>query len=153
MGEVMGESMAKPFDLVLGRRTYEIFAAHWPYSEEPAAEPLNAATKHVASGTGVELGWANSQRIEDDVPAGVRALKAQDGPELQVHGSANLIQTLVAHDLIDECRVWIFPLVARQGKAAVRERHAARGTGAGRNWLAAPHRSTDARTAPATLLS
>jgi dihydrofolate reductase len=116
MGAVMGESMAKPFDLVLGRRTYEIFAAHWPCSNEPEAEPLNAATKHVASTTGIELGWVNSQRIEGDVPAGIRALKAQDGPELQVHGSANLIQTLLAHDLIDEFRVWIFPLVLGRGK-------------------------------------
>jgi dihydrofolate reductase len=114
MGAVMGELMAKPFDLVLGRKTYEIFAAHWPYSDEPAAEALNAATKYVASTTDIELGWATSQRV--DVPEGIRALKAQDGPELQVHGSANLVQALVAHDLIDEFRVWIFPLVLGAGK-------------------------------------
>src|SRR3954454_21057731 len=94
MQSTMGASMSKPFDLVLGRRTYEIFAAHWPYSDDPAAEALNAATKYVASTTDIELGWATSQRV--DVPEGIRALKAQDGPELQVHGSANLIQALVA---------------------------------------------------------
>jgi dihydrofolate reductase len=116
MQEVMGASMAKPFDLVLGRRTYEIFAAHWPYSDEPVAEPLNSATKHVASTTLNELTWENSKLIGADVPAGVRALKAQDGPELQVHGSANLIQTLLAHGLVDEFRVWIFPLVLGRGK-------------------------------------
>jgi len=116
MQEVMGASMARPFDLVLGRKTYEIFAAHWPYSDEPAAEPLNNAAKHVASTTLSELSWENSKLIGGDVPAGIGALKAQDGPELQVHGSANLIQTLLAHGLIDEFRVWIFPLVLGGGK-------------------------------------
>jgi dihydrofolate reductase len=116
MGEVMGASMTRPFDLVLGRRTYEIFAAHWPYSDEPAAEPLNAATKHVASTTLRKVTWANSRLIEGDLPTAIRELKAQDGPELQVHGSANLIQTLTAHGLIDEFRIWIFPLVLGRGK-------------------------------------
>ena len=75
MGAAMAEFMGKPFDLVLGRKTYEIFAAHWPYSDEPAAEPLNAATKYVASNTGVDLTWNRSELIEGDVAAGVRALK------------------------------------------------------------------------------
>jgi dihydrofolate reductase len=108
--------MSKPFDLVLGRKTYEIFAAHWPYSDEPAAEPLNRATKHVASTTRKELEWENSELIEGEVPDGVRALKQEDGPELQVHGSANLIKTLLEHGLIDAFRVWIFPLVLGKGK-------------------------------------
>jgi dihydrofolate reductase len=116
MQSVMGESMSKPFDLVLGRRTYEIFAAHWPHTDEPGADVLNGATKHVASTTLTRLEWQNSNLIEGDVPAGIRALKAQDGPELQVHGSANLIQTLLGHDLVDEFRVWIFPLVLGRGK-------------------------------------
>jgi dihydrofolate reductase len=116
MQQAMGESMSKPFDLVLGRKTYEIFAAFWPHSDDPGAEPLNKATKHVASTTLTELEWANSKPIEGEVPAGVRALKEQDGPELQVHGSANLIQTLLEHALIDEFRVWIFPLVLGKGK-------------------------------------
>jgi dihydrofolate reductase len=112
----MGESMGKPFDLVLGRKTYEIFAAHWPHTDEPPAEELNGATKHVASTTLGELAWQNSHLIEGDVPDGIRALKEQDGPELQVHGSANLIQTLLAHDLVDELRLLIFPLVLGKGK-------------------------------------
>jgi dihydrofolate reductase len=116
MQSVMGESMSKPFELVLGRKTYEIFAAHWPHSEDPGAELLNRATKHVASTTRKELEWENSKLIEGGVPEGVRALKEQDGPELQVHGSANLIQTLLDHVLIDEFRLWIFPLVLGKGK-------------------------------------
>jgi dihydrofolate reductase len=116
MQESMGEWMGKPFDLVLGRKTYEIFAAHWPYSDDPAAEVLNNATKHVASTTLKELDWQNSTLIEGDVPEGVHALKEQDGPELQVHGSANLIQTLLEHGLVDELRLMIFPVVLGSGK-------------------------------------
>jgi dihydrofolate reductase len=108
--------MSKPFDLVLGRRTYEIFAAHWPHTGEPGAEPLNNATKHVASTTRTELEWENSRLIEGDVPAGIRALKEQDGPELQVHGSAAFIQTLLEHGLVDELRLLIYPLVLGSGK-------------------------------------
>jgi dihydrofolate reductase len=116
MQGAMGELMSKPFDLVLGRKTYEIFAAHWPHSDDPGAEPLNKANKHVASTTLTELEWENSKLIEGDVPDGVRALKHQDGPELQVHGSANLLQTLLEHELIDEFRLWTFPLVLGKGK-------------------------------------
>ena len=116
MQEVMGESMSKPFDLVLGRKTYEIFAAHWPHSDDPGAEVLNGATKHVASTTFTELEWENSKLIEGEVLEGVRALKEQDGPELQVHGSANLIQTLLEHGLVDEFRLMVFPVVLGTGK-------------------------------------
>jgi dihydrofolate reductase len=117
MRERMGEWMSKPFDLVLGRKTYEIFAAFWPHNpDEPGAEVLNNATKHVASTTLTGLEWQKSNLIEGDVPEGVRALKEEDGPELQVHGSANLIQTLLEHELIDEFRLMIFPLVLGKGK-------------------------------------
>jgi len=116
IASVMGEWMSGPFDLLLGRKTYEIFAAYWPRSDEPGAEQLNAATKHVASRTLKELEWENSKLIEGDVPEGVRGLKEGDGPELQVHGSANLIQTLLQHGLIDEFRLLIFPLVLGTGK-------------------------------------
>ncbi len=116
MQNAIGASMSRPFDLVLGRKTYEIFAAHWPHTDEPAAEPLNKATKHVASRTLAELDWENSKLIEGDVAAGVRALKQDDGPELQVHGSANLIQTLLEHGLVDEFRLMVFPLVLGKGK-------------------------------------
>ena len=116
MQKVMGESMSKPFDLVLGRKTYEIFAAYWPHTDDPGAEPLNKATKHVASTTLKQLEWQNSKLIEGDVAEGVRTLKQEDGPELQVHGSANLIQTLLEHGLIEEFRLWTFPLVLGKGK-------------------------------------
>ena len=116
MQGVMGDAMSKPFDLVLGRKTYEIFAAHWPHTDDPGADVLNNATKHVASTTLTELDWQNSKLIEGDVPDGIRALKEQDGPELQVHGSANLIQTLLEHGLVDQFNVWTFPLVLGRGK-------------------------------------
>ena len=117
MGQVMGDLMGVPFALVLGRRTYDIFAAHWPRAtDDPAAKPLNDATKYVASRGRPRLEWQNSVLIEGDVPAGVAALKEQDGPELQVHGSGNLIQTLLRHNLVDEYRLWIFPVVIGSGK-------------------------------------
>jgi dihydrofolate reductase len=117
MGQVMGEAMSTPFDLLLGRRTYEIFAAHWPYAtDDPGAKPLNDATKYVASRTLRSLDWSKSVLIEGDVSEGVAALKQQDGPELQVHGSSNLIQTLLRHNLIDEYRLWTFPVVVGPGK-------------------------------------
>lgn len=116
MQETMGEGMSTGFDLVLGRKTYQIFAAHWPHTNEPGADVLNNATKHVASRTLETLEWSNSHLLEDDVAVAVPRLKEEDGPELQVHGSADLIQTLVAHDLIDEFRLWIFPVVVGPGK-------------------------------------
>jgi len=116
MGAQMGESMGRPFDLLLGRRTYEIFAAHWPQSTEPGAEELNRATKHVASRTLDRVDWANSHLLEGDVPDAVRRLKEQEGPELQVMGSADLLQTLLRHDLVDEYRLMIFPLLLGTGK-------------------------------------
>ena len=116
MGQRMGELMGKPFDLLLGRKTYEIFAAHWPHATDPGADVLNSATKHVASRTLDKVDWANSRLIEGDVPEQVAKLKAEDGPEIQVHGSSNLIQTLQKHDLVDEYRVMIFPLALGTGK-------------------------------------
>lgn len=117
MGEVMDETMGKPFDLILGRKTYEIFAAYWPKaSEEEGAKPLNDATKYVASHTLTSLEWQNSQLIEGDVTEGIAALKKGEGPELQVHGSANLIQTLLKHNLVDEFQLLVFPLVLGAGK-------------------------------------
>ncbi len=117
MGQWMGEFMGRPFDLLLGRKTYDIFAAYWPHArDQPGAEQLNAATKHVASRTLKSVEWENSQLLEGDVAEAVARLKEQDGPELQVHGSSNLIQALLRHGLIDEFRVWIFPVVLGSGK-------------------------------------
>jgi dihydrofolate reductase len=119
VGRAMDKVMAKPFDLVLGRKTYEIFAAFWPNApEEAGGKPLNAATKYVASRTFSQdsLEWEKSVLIEGDVAEGVAALKQQDGPELQVHGSCNLLQTLLSHNLIDEFHLLVFPVVVGSGK-------------------------------------
>ena len=109
-------SESAPYELLLGRGTYEIFAAHWPYDEGPIADQLNGTRKYVASRTLDRVDWDNSTLIDGDVADYVRRLKEEDGPEIQVHGSPGLIQTLLEHDLIDELRLWIFPLVLGRGK-------------------------------------
>ena len=109
-------SGSEPYELLLGRGTYEIFAAHWPYDQGPIADQLNSTRKHVASTTLDEVGWNNSTLIEGDVAEYVEALKREDGPEIQVHGSPGLIQMLLEHDLIDELRMWIFPVALAGGK-------------------------------------
>jgi dihydrofolate reductase len=117
MGDVMGEVMSAPFDLLLGRRTYDIFSAYWPHAtDNPGAKPLNDATKYVASRSHRELEWKPSVLIDGDAAEGVAALKREDGPELQVHGSANLLQTLLRQNLVDEFRLWVFPVVIGSGK-------------------------------------
>jgi dihydrofolate reductase len=117
MGQVMAEAMSTPFDLLLGRRTYDIFAAYWPHAPEDAGgKPLNQATKYVASRGRPNLEWSPSVLIEGDVAEGIAALKREDGPELQVHGSGNLIQTLLRHNLVDQYRLWVFPVVIGSGK-------------------------------------
>ena len=118
MGQVMGEATSRPFAMVLGRRTYDILAAFWPQAtEEQGAKVFNDATKYVASRGRPELeGWSNSVLLEGDAGDALAALKAEDGPELQVHGSANLIQTLLRHRLVDQYRLWVFPLVIGSGK-------------------------------------
>ncbi len=107
-----------PYELLLGRGTYEIFAAHWPYDEGPIADHLNGTRKHVASTTLERVEWNNSTLIAGDVAEYVAGLKRQQGPEIQVHGSPGLMQTLLEHDLIDEYRMWIFPVVIGTGKRA-----------------------------------
>jgi dihydrofolate reductase len=117
MGQVMDEATSKPFAMVLGRKTYDIMAAHWPNApEEAGAKTFNDATKYVASRSRPRLEWSNSVLIEGDAAEGIAALKKDDGPELQVHGSGNLIQTLLRHNLIDQYRLWVFPLVIGSGK-------------------------------------
>jgi dihydrofolate reductase len=119
LGKVMDGQMSKPFDLLLGRKTYEIFAAHWPYVQadgDPIAAGINKAKKYVASKTLTRLDWSNSELIKGDVATAVKKLREQDGPEIQVHGSGNLIQTLLKHDLVDELRLKIFPITLGRGK-------------------------------------
>jgi dihydrofolate reductase len=108
----------KDRELVLGRRTYQIFEAYWPYQphDDPIAKTLNAARKHVASRTLTTLDWNNSTLLHDDVLSAIAALKAQPGLNLQIIGSGNLIQTLQGASLIDEYNVWTFPVVLGRGK-------------------------------------
>lgn len=119
LGKVMVEQMSKPFDLLLGRKTYEIFAAHWPSvkaDDDPIAAGINNAKKYVASKSLKNLDWSNSELIKGDVAKAVTELKEQDGPEIQVHGSGNLIQTLLKYDLVDELWLKIFPITLGGGK-------------------------------------
>jgi dihydrofolate reductase len=117
MGQIMGEATSRPFAMVLGRKTYDIMAAYWPTApEEAGGKVFNDATKYVASRSRPTLKWSNAVLIEPDAAEGLAALKKEDGPELQVHGSANLIQTLLRHNLVDELRLWVFPLVIGSGK-------------------------------------
>lgn len=118
MGESMDGFDAKDRELLLGRRTYEIFEAHWPYqpADDPIAKTFNATRKHIASRTLKKLDWSNSTLLQDDVATAVAQLKSEHGPDLQIIGSGRLIQTLQAASLIDEFNVWTFPVVLGRGK-------------------------------------
>jgi dihydrofolate reductase len=119
MGRQMVEWFSRAGDILLGRTTYEIFAAHWPRvssEDDPIAKALNTLPKHVASRTLDHVDWDGARLLEGDVATAVAGLKEQDGGELQVHGSAGLIQTLLEHDLIDELRLIMFPVVLGEGK-------------------------------------
>ena len=115
LGNEMTEQMNRPFDLLLGRKTYELFASYWPHHVDEGPG-INNATKYVASHAPMEFSWERSVHLQGDVVEEVKKLKAQDGPELQVHGSGNLIQTLLRHDLIDELWLKIFPITLGTGK-------------------------------------
>lgn len=108
----------KDRELVLGRRTYQIFEAYWPYQPDgdPIARTLNTAKKHVASRTLTVLHWNNSSLLGGDVVSAIKTLKAKSGRDLQIIGSGNLIHTLQAASLIDEYNVWTFPVVLGRGK-------------------------------------
>ena len=117
LGNVMDAQMGKPFDLLLGRKTYEIFAGYWPNAKnEPLADRLNAARKYVVSTSLSKLEWNNSILITGEAADEIRKLKDQDGPEIQVQGSSNLIQTLLKNDLVDEFCLKIFPVIIGRGK-------------------------------------
>jgi dihydrofolate reductase len=118
-GQAVDELFGPPFDLLLGRRTYEIFAAHWPYAEggeyDAIAKRFNSITKYVATRSNMELTWKGSIALHD-AAADVAQLKREDGPQLITQGSSDLIQTLLANDLIDEIRTFTFPIVLGNGK-------------------------------------
>ena len=115
LGQVMTEQMGQPFDLLLGRKTFEIFASYWPHHQEEGAG-INKATKYVASTTLDSHDWKKSVFLKGNLPEEIKKLKQEEGPDLQVHGSGNLIQTLLAHDLVDEFWLKIFPVTLGTGK-------------------------------------
>lgn len=118
-GEQIGALLGQPFDLLLGRRTYEIFAAHWPYAEggpyDDIAQTFNRITKYVATRRGVDLGWKGSVALRD-AARDVAELRRQDGPALVTQGSTELVHALLAADLVDEIRTFTFPVVLGKGK-------------------------------------
>ncbi|WP_424630232.1 dihydrofolate reductase family protein [Bradyrhizobium sp. SYSU BS000235] len=118
MGTFMGGIFSEPFDLLLGRKTYEIFAAHWPFmsADDPIAGSFNKVTKYVATSSDMPLTWANSVALRGDVAGGIAKLKQENGPTLLTQGSSGLLQTLLKHDLIDEFHLLTFPLLLGPGK-------------------------------------
>jgi dihydrofolate reductase len=118
MSSTMNGILGQPFELLLGRRTYDIFASYWPTAtvDQGVAVPFNRTIKYVVSRQPSELHWQNSKLITGDVVPQVQQLKEHEGPDLWVHGSGNLIQTLLAHDLIDRMLVWTFPVTVGTGK-------------------------------------
>jgi dihydrofolate reductase len=115
LGETMGQQMSKPFDLLLGRKTFEIFASYWPHHVDEGPE-INNATKYVVSNTMKSHDWQKTVFISGNVVDAIKQLKQEDGIDLQVHGSANLIQTLMKHDLVDEFWLKVFPITLGTGK-------------------------------------
>lgn len=115
LSKSFNEQMSKPFDLLLGRKTFDVFASYWP-NHEDIWPGVNDAMKYVASNTLIKHEWRNTIILKGDVPNKIEKLKQQDGPDLKVYGSANLIQTLMKHDLIDEFWLKIYPITLGVGK-------------------------------------
>ncbi|HEY7529145.1 MAG TPA: dihydrofolate reductase family protein [Gemmatimonadota bacterium] len=114
-GSIINEELSVPFDMLLGRKTYEIFAAYWPRRTGSIADPFNEARKYVVSHESVDLTWKESSLITD-AAAGIKALKEERGSMLQVWGSGKLVQTLLKNDLVDELRLRVFPITLGTGK-------------------------------------
>jgi dihydrofolate reductase len=114
LGTEMTKQMSPPFDLLLGRKTYEIFASYWP--NQGSDDPINRAKKYVVSSHSISTEWKETIQIQGNVPAEIDKLKRQDGPTLQVHGSSILIQALLADELVDELWLKVFPVALGKGK-------------------------------------
>jgi dihydrofolate reductase len=120
-GKIINKELSVPFDMLLGRKTYEIFASYWPTQTGLVADPFNRAKKYVVSAKGIDLAWQESILIHEDVVAKIKALKKEDGPILHVWGSGVLLQTLLKNDLVDEIRFRVFPVTLGTGKRLFRE--------------------------------
>lgn len=117
IGAALNDLMSREFDLLLGRRTYEIFAAYWPYAgDDPIAIAFNKATKFVVTQSLDKFDWANTQAVAGNAVDAIRHLKESDGPELHIWGSGELLQTLISAELVDEFRIWICPVFLGQGR-------------------------------------
>ena len=119
--KALEELMARPFDLLLGRRTYEIFAAHWPYQHDKIGELFNRINKYVVATTDIDISWKNSILIDKNVVDELKKLKAQEGSDLLVHGSGKLVQTLLSNGLVDELYTWTYPITLGKGKRLFEE--------------------------------
>ncbi len=115
-GEILSKELSVPFDLLLGRKTYEIFASYWPSQTGLVADPFNKARKYVVSDRHTDLTWKESILIDGDAVAKIRALKKEDGPVFHVWGSSVLLESLLKNDLIDELRLRIYPVTLGIGK-------------------------------------
>ncbi|MFN8015430.1 MAG: dihydrofolate reductase family protein [Acidimicrobiia bacterium] len=115
-GEAMSEQMSMPFDLLLGRKTYDIFASYWPFQENQIGNLFNKAIKYVVSHDTIDLSWDKSILVKDNVVETLKKLRNEDGPILQIYGSSDLVQTLLKNDLIDELWLKIFPVTLGNGK-------------------------------------
>jgi dihydrofolate reductase len=129
MGKVIDGFMKIPFEMLLGKKTYDIFAAYWPYTDQAPniAKPYNATKKYVVSHAPAELSWHNSILVTDDVVSEIKKLKTMNAPDLWVWGSGNLIQTLLKNDLIDRMHIWTFPVTVGGGKRLFEEGIPAKG--------------------------
>jgi dihydrofolate reductase len=119
--KIINKELSVPFDMLLGRKTYEIFAPYWSKQTGSIADPFNKAKKYVVSDKGIDLTWKESILLHDDVVATLKALKKEEGPMLQVWGSSVLVQTLLGNDLVDELRLRIYPVTLGSGKRLFRE--------------------------------
>jgi dihydrofolate reductase len=116
-GAFVMDVLSAPYDLLLGRKTYDIFAAHWPYiKDHPIADAFNSTTKYVATSSPETLAWQNSKPLGPDIVPALRELKKQDGPDLLIQGSGQLVRSLFAGDLIDKFSLLIFPVLLGKGK-------------------------------------
>jgi dihydrofolate reductase len=140
LGEVMTQQMGQPFDLLLGRKTFEVFASYWPYHPQEGAG-INKATKYVVSNTLKSHAWEKTIFLSGDVAQEISKLKAGQGPDLQVHGSGELIQTLMEHDLVDEFWLKIFPVTLGMGKRLF-----------GNGTIAAAYTLVDSKTSPSGVM-
>jgi dihydrofolate reductase len=121
MGGILDKIMSSRYDLLLGRRTYEIFSAYWPYKNDKIGETFTRVNKYVVATTSIDLSWKNSILINKDVVNEIKKLKEQDGPDLLIWGSGRLLQTLFSNRLVDELHTWTFPIILGKGKRLFEE--------------------------------